>query len=152
MNWVFGFSTGSGSPRTNPSSAALTEAAKELGDRPAQLTFELNPLAGKLKTTPASIEEQLSDLSCSRTCTNGTGRMRTIPLDTSTDFEPEPSSKTDRKRSREHGVRLVAFWATWTVGASRVQTLRLVQTADKLLDMGRIGSGFEKTPAILPRR
>ena len=41
---------------------SLAEAAKELGDRPAHLTFELNPLAGKLKTTPASIEEQLSDL------------------------------------------------------------------------------------------
>ena len=41
---------------------SLADAAKELGDRPAHLTFELNPLAGKLKTTPASMEEQLSNL------------------------------------------------------------------------------------------
>ena len=41
---------------------SLAEAAKELGSRPPHLTFELNPLAGKLKTTPASVEEQLSNL------------------------------------------------------------------------------------------
>jgi dTDP-4-dehydrorhamnose reductase len=41
---------------------SLAEAAKELGSRPPHLTFELAPLAGKLKTTPASVEEQLSNL------------------------------------------------------------------------------------------
>jgi len=41
---------------------SLADAAKELGDRPVHLTFELNPLAGKLKTAPASVEEQLSNL------------------------------------------------------------------------------------------
>ena len=41
---------------------SLAEAAKEVGSRPSHLTFELNPLAGKLKTTPATVEEQLSNL------------------------------------------------------------------------------------------
>ena len=41
---------------------SLGDAPKELGNRPTHLTFELNPLAGKLKTRPASLEEQMSNL------------------------------------------------------------------------------------------
>ena len=41
---------------------SFAEASKELGPRPSHLSFELSPLAGKLKTAPASIEEQLGNL------------------------------------------------------------------------------------------
>tara|TARA_B100001057_G_scaffold500572_1_gene616396 strand:- start:2458 stop:3411 length:954 start_codon:yes stop_codon:yes gene_type:complete len=38
------------------------EAPAEIANRPAHLTFELNPLVGKLKTRPADLEEQLAEL------------------------------------------------------------------------------------------
>ena len=44
------------------SRASLAEKTKNAGERPSRLTFELNPLAGKLKTRPASLEEQLDGL------------------------------------------------------------------------------------------
>jgi len=42
--------------------ASLKDAPDEIGNRPACLAFELNPLAGKLKTRPADLDEQLGDL------------------------------------------------------------------------------------------
>jgi len=42
--------------------ASLKDAPDEIGNRPACLAFELNPLAGKLKTRPADLDEQLEDL------------------------------------------------------------------------------------------
>lgn len=41
---------------------SIEEAPTELANRPAHLTFELSPLAGKLKTRPADLEEQVRDL------------------------------------------------------------------------------------------
>ena len=42
--------------------ASLKDLSDEIGYRPACLAFELNPLAGKLKTRPADLDEQLEDL------------------------------------------------------------------------------------------
>lgn len=42
--------------------ASLKDAPDEIGNRPACLAFELNPLAGKLKTRPADLDEQLGEL------------------------------------------------------------------------------------------
>ena len=44
------------------SRASLAEKTKNAGEHPSRLTFELKPLAGKLKTRPASLEEQLDGL------------------------------------------------------------------------------------------
>ena len=44
------------------SRASLAEKTKNAGERPSRLTFELNPLVGKLKTRPACLEEQLDGL------------------------------------------------------------------------------------------
>ena len=41
---------------------SMEEAPDEIRNRPAHLAFELNPLAGKLKTRPADLDEQMRDL------------------------------------------------------------------------------------------
>ena len=42
--------------------SSLSDSFKKVGRRPAKLTFELSPLAGKIKTKPESVAEQLEGL------------------------------------------------------------------------------------------
>ena len=44
------------------SAASLVDSVKSLGPRPSRLTFELAPLVSKVKTQPASLEQQLEEM------------------------------------------------------------------------------------------
>ena len=59
--------------------ASIESEVERVGNRPACLAFELQPLRGKLKTESESIESQLSFCRCLRVCILGSGKMLIIP-------------------------------------------------------------------------
>ncbi|WOO40778.1 SDR family oxidoreductase [Rubellicoccus peritrichatus] len=57
----------------------LVEAAQSEGNRQADLSMELQPLMGKVRTTPASFEEQLKSMSVPRWCRAWYASIRGLP-------------------------------------------------------------------------
>ena len=74
--------------------------------------------------------------------------MRTTPLDTFIDFEPGPSTQTDRIRLRKHGLGLVAFFRAGKVRDSYIQALRLAGSRDHFWVRAGLGMGSKKSEGL----
>ena len=65
---------------------SLKDYLKRLGKRPANLTFELSPLIGKIKTKPETISEQLQSLKVPNSLLGGIVRTLMIPQNINIEF------------------------------------------------------------------
>lgn len=70
------------------------------------------------------------------------------PPDTFIDFEPGPSTQTDRIRRRKHGLGLVAFFRAGKVRDSCIQALRLAGSGNQFWVRAGLGMGSKKSEGL----